>query len=43
MLDNFGVFRREDKMQAQLGIVDGLRERYARSSSRTRATRSTPT
>ena len=30
MLENFGVFRREDRMQTQLGIIDGLRERYAR-------------
>jgi len=28
MLENFGVFRREEKMQAQLEIIDGLRERY---------------
>ncbi len=28
MLENFGVFRQEEKMQAQLGIIDGLRERY---------------
>jgi succinate dehydrogenase/fumarate reductase flavoprotein subunit len=28
MLDNFGVFRREDRMETQLTIVDGLRERY---------------
>ena len=30
MLDNFGVFRREEKMEAQLGVIDSLRERYAR-------------
>lgn len=30
MLDNFGVFRRAEKMEAQEGIVAGLRERYAR-------------
>ncbi|MEZ5098740.1 MAG: FAD-binding protein [Thermoleophilia bacterium] len=30
MLENFGVFRREEKMQAQLGIIDTLRERYQR-------------
>jgi len=28
MLENFGVFRREEKMLAQLDIIDGLRERY---------------
>jgi succinate dehydrogenase / fumarate reductase flavoprotein subunit len=28
MLDNFGVFRREAQMQEQVGIIDGLRERY---------------
>ena len=28
MLENFGVFRREEQMQAQLEIIDGLRERY---------------
>ena len=28
MLENFGVFRREDQMQEQIGIIDGLRERY---------------
>src|SRR5262245_31585557 len=28
MLENFGVFRREDQMQRQLEIIDGLRERY---------------
>jgi succinate dehydrogenase/fumarate reductase flavoprotein subunit len=28
MLENFGVFRREEKMQAQLEIIDGLRDRY---------------
>jgi succinate dehydrogenase/fumarate reductase flavoprotein subunit len=29
MLENFGVFRQEGKMQTELGIIDGLRERYA--------------
>jgi succinate dehydrogenase / fumarate reductase flavoprotein subunit len=28
MLENFGVFREESKMQNQLEIIDGLRERY---------------
>ena len=28
MLENFGVFRRGEKMSAQLEILDGLRERY---------------
>jgi succinate dehydrogenase / fumarate reductase flavoprotein subunit len=28
MLENFGVFRREDRMQRQLEVIDGLRERY---------------
>jgi succinate dehydrogenase/fumarate reductase flavoprotein subunit len=28
MLENFGVFRREEKMQAQLEVIDGLRDRY---------------
>jgi len=28
MLENFGVFRREEQMTAQIGIIDGLRERY---------------
>jgi succinate dehydrogenase / fumarate reductase flavoprotein subunit len=28
MHENFGVFRREDKMLAEVEIVDGLRERY---------------
>src|SRR6476620_3040118 len=28
MLENFGVFRREGQMQEQVGIIDGLRERY---------------
>ena len=28
MLENFGVFRREDQMVAQLGIIEGLRDRY---------------
>ena len=30
MLENFGVFRREDKMLRQVEIIDGLRERYER-------------
>jgi len=30
MLENFGVFRREDRMVAQREIVRGLRERYER-------------
>lgn len=29
MLENFGVFREESKMQRQLEVIDGLRERYA--------------
>ena len=29
MLENFGVFRREDQMPRQIEIIDGLRERYA--------------
>ena len=28
MLENFGVFRREDQMQRQIGIIEELRERY---------------
>jgi succinate dehydrogenase/fumarate reductase flavoprotein subunit len=28
MLENFGVFRREEKMIRQLEIIDGLRDRY---------------
>ena len=28
MLENFGVFRREEQMQEQVGIIDGLLERY---------------
>ena len=28
MLENFGVFRRGEKMEAELGIIEGLRERY---------------
>ena len=28
MLKNFGVFRREEQMQEQIGIIEGLRERY---------------
>ena len=28
MLENFGVFRREEQMARQIGIIDGLRERY---------------
>ncbi len=30
MHENFGVFRREEQMQRQGEIIDGLRERYAR-------------
>ena len=30
MLENFGVFRRAEKMEAQIGIVESLRERYER-------------
>jgi succinate dehydrogenase / fumarate reductase flavoprotein subunit len=30
MLENFGVFRREEQMAAQLDIIDELRERYRR-------------
>jgi succinate dehydrogenase/fumarate reductase flavoprotein subunit len=30
MLENFGVFRYPDKMEAQIGIVDELRRRYDR-------------
>ena len=30
MLENFGVFRREEGMTRQLEIIDGLRERYDR-------------
>ncbi len=30
MFDNFGVFRREEQMTAQLDILEGLRERYAK-------------
>jgi len=30
MLENFGVFRYPDRMEAQLGIIDDLRRRYAR-------------
>ena len=30
MLENFGVFRREDQMLEQLDTIQGLRERYAR-------------
>jgi succinate dehydrogenase/fumarate reductase flavoprotein subunit len=30
MLDNFGVFRREEQMSEQIEIIDALRERYAR-------------
>jgi succinate dehydrogenase / fumarate reductase flavoprotein subunit len=30
MLENFGVFRRGEQMEAQLGRIRGLRERYAR-------------
>jgi succinate dehydrogenase/fumarate reductase flavoprotein subunit len=28
MLDNFGVFRREDQMKSEIEIIDGLLERY---------------
>ena len=28
--ENFGVFRREEKMQAQVGVIEKLRERYQR-------------
>ncbi|HZG35810.1 MAG TPA: FAD-binding protein [Gaiellaceae bacterium] len=28
MLQNFGVFRREDQMQTQVEVIDALRERY---------------
>jgi succinate dehydrogenase/fumarate reductase flavoprotein subunit len=30
MLENFGVFRREDQMAKQIEIIDEVRERYAR-------------
>ena len=30
MLENFGVFRRPEKMETQVEIIDGLRERYDR-------------
>jgi len=30
MLENFGVFRREDQMRRQIEIIRGLRERYER-------------
>jgi succinate dehydrogenase/fumarate reductase flavoprotein subunit len=30
MLENFGVFRYPDRMEAQIGIIDDLRRRYAR-------------
>src|SRR5262249_13080231 len=30
MLENFGVFRRADQMEEQVGLIDGLRERYER-------------
>ena len=30
MLDNFGVFRRAEKMEAQIEVIAGLRERYDR-------------
>jgi succinate dehydrogenase / fumarate reductase flavoprotein subunit len=30
MLDNFGVFRRAEKMEAQIGVLAGLRERFQR-------------
>jgi succinate dehydrogenase / fumarate reductase flavoprotein subunit len=32
MLDNFGVFRREDQMKDEIGIIDGLLERYEKVS-----------
>jgi succinate dehydrogenase flavoprotein subunit len=28
MLENFGVFRREEQMEAEIEIIDGLQERY---------------
>jgi succinate dehydrogenase / fumarate reductase, flavoprotein subunit len=30
MFENFGVFRREDQMEAEIGIIDELQERYDR-------------
>ena len=30
MLENFGVFRRTEKMEAQVELISGLRERYER-------------
>ena len=30
MLENFGVFRRPEKMEAQVEVIAGLRERYER-------------
>jgi succinate dehydrogenase / fumarate reductase flavoprotein subunit len=30
MLDNFGVFRRAEKMEAQVDVIEALRERYDR-------------
>ena len=30
MLENFGVFRREEQMLEQIEIIDELRERYAK-------------
>ena len=30
MLDNFGVFRRAEKMETQVEVIEGLRERYDR-------------
>jgi len=30
MLENFGVFRREDQMRREIEIIRGLRERYER-------------
>ncbi len=30
MLDNFGVFRYADRMERQLELIDGFRERYDR-------------
>ena len=30
MLENFGVFRYADRMEKQIGVIDGLRARYER-------------
>ena len=44
MLENFGVFRREEQMARRCEIIEELRERYKqRRTSRTRATSSTTT